>query len=127
VGVNLSATDIAANLEATFTVKGNVSYNYVTYTQLANTYSNVFDLNGTPAGIYQLNLCTTTDASSYGVFTIKWSGTAGTVINTLVSGGTNGGYGLSFSGTVLRSIANVQTTTAANLQCLVTVETPCQP
>ncbi len=127
VGVNLSTADIAANLEATFTVKGNVSYNYVTYTQLANAYSNVFDFNGYPAGIYQLNLCTSTDASSYGVFTIKWSGTAGTVINTLVSGGTNGGYGLSFSGTALRSIANVQTTTAANLQCLVTLEAACTP
>ena len=86
----------------------------------------IIDFNGFPAGVYQLNLCTQSNASSYGVFTVKWSGSAGTVINTLVSGGTNGGYGLSFSGTVLQSISNVNTDTAANLQCLVTYET-CQP
>jgi hypothetical protein len=108
---------------ASLVVKGNMSYAYANYTQVAFTYTNVIDFNGFPAGVYQLNLCTQSDASSYGVFTIKWSGSAGTVINTLVSGGTNGGYGLSFSGTVLQSISNVNTDTAANLQCLVTYET----
>ena len=126
VGIKLSNADITSTQEAAFTVKGNMSYAYTNYTQIAFTYTNVIDFNGFPAGVYQLNLCTQSNASSYGVFTVKWSGSAGTVINTLVSGGTNGGYGLSFSGTVLRSISNVNTDTAANLQCLVTYET-CQP
>jgi len=122
VGIKLSNADITSIQDAAFTVKGNMSYAYTNYTQVAFTYTNVIDFNGFPAGVYQLNLCTQSNASSYGVFTIKWSGSAGTVINTLVSGGTNGGYGLSFSGTVLRSISNVDTDTAANLQCLVTYE-----
>jgi hypothetical protein len=126
VGIKLSNADITSTQEAAFTVKGNMSYAYTNYTQIAFTYTNVIDFNGFPAGVYQLNLCTQSNASSYGVFTVKWSGSAGTVINTLVSGGTNGGYGLSFSGTVLRSISNVNTDTAANLQCLVTYEA-CQP
>jgi hypothetical protein len=126
VGIKLSNADITSIQEAAFTVKGNMSYAYTNYTQTAFTYTNVIDFNGFPAGVYQLNLCTQSNASSYGVFTVKWSGSAGTVINTLVSGGTNGGYSLSFSGTVLRSISNVNTDTAANLQCLVTYET-CQP
>ncbi len=126
VGIKLSNADITSIQDAAFTVKGNMSYAYTNYTQVAFTYTNVIDFNGFPAGVYQLNLCTQSNASSYGVFTIKWSGSAGTVINTLVSGGTNGGYGLSFSGTVLRSISNVNTDTAANLQCLVTYEA-CQP
>ena len=126
VGIKLSDADITSIPEAAFTVKGNMSYAYVNYAQVAFTYTNVIDFNGFPAGVYQLNLCTQSDASSYGVFTVKWSGSAGTVINTLVSGGTNGGYGLSFSSTVLRSISNVNTDTAANLQCLVTYET-CTP
>ena len=126
VGIKLSDADITSIPEAAFTVKGNMSYAYVNYAQVAFTYTNVIDFNTFPAGVYQLNLCTQSDASSYGVFTVKWSGSAGTVINTLVSGGTNGGYGLSFSSTVLRSISNVNTDTAANLQCLVTYET-CTP
>ncbi len=126
VGIKLSNADITSLPEAAFTVKGNMSYAYANYTQVAFTYTNVIDFNGFPAGVYQLNLCTQSNASSYGVFTVKWSGSAGTVINTLVSGGTNGGYGLSFSGTVLRSISNVNTDTSANLQCLVTYEA-CQP
>ena len=126
VGIKLSNADITSTQEAAFTVKGNMSYAYTNYTQTAFAYTNVIDFNGFPAGVYQLNLCTQSNASSYGVFTVKWSGSAGTVINTLVSGGTNGGYGLSFSGTVLQSISNVNTDTAANLQCLVTYEA-CQP
>jgi hypothetical protein len=127
VGIGLSNTELGSDLQPLLTVKGNISYAYANYNQVAFTYTNVINFSGFPAGIYQLNLCTQSDASSYGVFTIKWSGSAGTIINTLtVPGSTNGGYGLSFSGTTLRSIANVNTATAANLQCLVTFES-CTP
>jgi hypothetical protein len=107
---------------ASLVVKGNVSYGYNNYSSVANTWSNALNFSGYPAGLYQVNICKQSNASAYIIAQVKWSGTAGTVINTV----TSFQYGITFSGTQLQSIINTTTATSISVQCLVTFES-CLP
>jgi hypothetical protein len=106
---------------ASLVVKGNVSYSYNNYSSVANTWSNALNFSGYPAGLYQINICKQSNASAYIIAQIKWSGTAGTVINTV----TSFQYGITFSGTQLQSIINTTTASSISAQCLVTYELAC--
>lgn len=106
---------------ASLVVKGNVSYGYNNYSSVANTWSNALNFSGYPAGLYQINICKQSNASAYIIAQIKWSGTAGTVINTV----TSFQYGITFSGTQLQSIINTTTASSISAQCLVTYELAC--
>jgi hypothetical protein len=106
---------------ASLVVKGNVSYGYNNYSSVANTWSNALNFSGYPAGLYQVNICKQSNASAYIIAQVKWSGTAGTVINTV----TSVQYGITFSGTQLQSIINTTTASSISVQCLVTYELAC--
>jgi hypothetical protein len=106
---------------ASLVVKGNVSYGYNNYSSVANTWSNALNFSGYPAGLYQINICKQSNASAYIIAQVKWSGTAGTVINTV----TSFQYGITFSGTQLQSIINTTTASSISAQCLVTYELAC--
>ena len=119
VGIGVTSTDISGNgLQPQLTVKGNISYGYNNYSSVANTWSNALNFSGYPAGLYQVNICKQSNASAYIIAQVKWSGTAGTVINTV----TSFQYGITFSGTQLQSIINTTTDTSISVQCLVTYE-----
>jgi hypothetical protein len=123
VGIGVTSTDISGNgLQPQLTVKGNISYGYNNYSSVANTWSNALNFSGYPAGLYQVNICKQSNASAYIIAQVKWSGTAGTVINTV----TSFQYGITFSGTQLQSIINTTTATSISVQCLVTFES-CLP
>ena len=123
VGIGVTSTDISGNgLQPQLTVKGNISYGYNNYSSVANTWSNALNFSGYPAGLYQVNICKQSNASAYIIAQVKWSGTAGTVINTV----TSFQYGITFSGTQLQSIINTTTDTSISVQCLVTFES-CLP
>jgi hypothetical protein len=106
---------------ASLVVKGNVSYGYNNYSSVANTWTNALSFSGYPAGLYQVNICKQSNASAYIIAQVKWSGTAGTVINTV----TSVQYGITFSGTQLQSIINTTTASSISVQCLVTYELAC--
>jgi hypothetical protein len=106
---------------ASLVVKGNISYSYNNYSSAANTWTNALSFSGYPAGLYQINICKQSDASAYIIAQVKWSGTAGTVINTVASLQ----YGITFSGTQLQSIINTTTASSISAQCLVTYELAC--
>jgi hypothetical protein len=122
VGIGLSNTELGSDLQPLLTVKGNISYGYNNYSSVANTWSNALNFSGYPAGLYQVNICKQSNASAYIIAQVKWSGTAGTVINTV----TSFQYGITFSGTQLQSIINTTTATSISVQCLVTFES-CLP
>ena len=117
--VGIRTTTPTASLQ----VKGNVSYSYNNYTNVANTWINVINFSGYPAGLYQISIIKKTNASTYITAIVKWSATAGTVISTIASNQ----LGITFSGTQLQAISGVATGTlmSANLQCLVTNEDFC--
>ena len=124
VGIGVTTADLisGSGLQPRLTVKGNISYGYNNYSSVMNTWSNALNFSGYPAGLYQVNICKQSDASSYIIARVKWSGTAGTVINTV----TSLHYGITFSGTQLQSIINTTTATSISVQCLVTFES-CLP
>jgi hypothetical protein len=122
VGIGLTNTELGSDLQPLLTVKGNISYGYNNYSSVANTWSNALNFSGYPAGLYQVNICKQSNASAYIIAQVKWSGTAGTVINTV----TSFQYGITFSGTQLQSIINTTTATSISVQCLVTFES-CLP
>jgi hypothetical protein len=117
--VGIRTTTPTASLQ----VKGNVSYSYNNYTNVANTWINVINFSGYPAGLYQISIIKKTDASTYITAIVKWSATAGTVISTIASNQ----LGITFSSTQLQAISGIATGTpmSANLQCLVTNEDFC--
>jgi len=117
--VGIRTTTPTASLQ----VKGNVSYSYNNYTNVANTWINVINFSGYPAGLYQISIIKQTNASTYITAIVKWSATAGTVISTIASNQ----LGITFSGTQLQAISGIATGTlmSANLQCLVTNENFC--
>ena len=121
VGIGLSNTELGSDLQPLLTVKGNISYGYNNYSSVANTWSNALNFSGYPAGLYQVNICKQSNASAYIIAQVKWSGTAGTVINTV----TSFQYGITFSGTQLQSIINTTTASSISAQCLVTYELAC--
>jgi hypothetical protein len=123
--VGIRTTTPTASLQ----VKGNVSYSYNNYTNVATTWVNVFNMASYPTGLYQVSIIKKTNASAYITAIIKWdatasASTAGTIVNTI----TSNQLGVSFNGsTTLQSISALATGTlmSANLQCLVTNEDFC--
>ena len=114
---------------ASLVVKGNISYTYVNYTNVQNTFVNVISMAGYPSGLYQISIIKQTNASSYITAIIKWDSTAvgntaGSIVNTIASNQ----VGISFNGsTTLQAISGLTTGTAmsANLKCLVKYEAAC--
>ncbi len=123
--VGIRTTTPTASLQ----VKGNISYSYVNYTNVASTYINVFNMSGYPSGLYQISIIKKTNASTYISAIIKWdstasASTAGTIVNTI----TSNQLGVSFNGTTtLQAISGISTGTlmSANLKCLVMNEDFC--
>ena len=114
---------------ASLVVKGNISYTYTNYTNVANTFVNVISMAGYPSGLYQISIMKQTNASSYITAIIKWDSTAvgssaGSIVNTIASNQ----VGIGFNGsTTLQAISGLTTGTAmsANLKCLVKYEAAC--
>ncbi len=114
---------------ASLVVKGNISYTYTNYTNVANTWVSVISMAGYPSGLYQISIMKQTNASSYITAIIKWDSTApgntaGSIVNTIASNQ----VGISFNGsTTLQAISGLSTGTAmsANLKCLVKYEAAC--
>ena len=114
---------------ASLVVKGNISYTYTNYTNVANTWVSVISMAGYPSGLYQISIMKQTNASSYITAIIKWDSTApgntaGSIVNTIASNQ----LGVGFNGsTTLQAISGLSTGTAmsANLKCLVKYEAAC--
>jgi hypothetical protein len=123
--VGIRTTTPTASLQ----VKGNISYSYVNYTNVANTWINVISMAGYPTGLYQISIIKKTNASTYVSAIIKWdstasASTAGTIVNTI----TSNQLGVGFNGsTTLQAISGISTGTlmSANLKCLVMNEDYC--
>jgi len=114
---------------ASLVVKGNVSYTYVNYVNVQNTFVSVISMSGYPSGLYQISIMKQTSASAYITAIIKWDSTAvgnvaGSIVNTIASNQ----IGVGFNGsTTLQAISGLTTGTAmsANLKCLVKYEAAC--
>ena len=121
--VGIRTTTPTASLQ----VKGNVSYSYVNYTNVANTWVNVISMAGYPTGLYQISIIKKTNASTYVTAIIKWDNSgsgSGTIANTI----TSNQLSVSFNNTTtLQAISGISTGTlmSANLQLLVTNEDSC--
>ena len=121
--VGIRTTTPTASLQ----VKGNVSYSYVNYTNVANTWVNVISMAGYPTGLYQISIIKKTNASTYVTAIIKWDNSgsgSGTIANTI----TSNQLAVSFNNTTtLQAISGISTGTlmSANLQLLVTNENSC--
>jgi len=108
-------------------VKGNISYSYANYTNVANTWMNVISMAGYPTGLYQISIIKKTNASTYVTAIIKWDNSgsgSGTIANTI----TSNQLSVSFNNTTtLQAISGISTGTlmSANLQLLVTNEDSC--
>ena len=121
--VGIRTTTPTASLQ----VKGNISYSYVNYTNVANTWMSVISMAGYPTGLYQISIIKKTNASTYISAIIKWddSGSgSGSIVGTV----TSNQLSVSFNNTTtLQAISGVSTGTAmsANLKCLVMNEDSC--
>ena len=121
--VGIRTTTPTASLQ----VKGNISYSYVNYTNVANTWMNVISMAGYPTGLYQISIIKKTNASTYVTAIIKWDNSgsgSGTIANTI----TSNQLAVSFNNTTtLQAISGISTGTlmSANLKCLVMNEDSC--
>ena len=121
--VGIRTTTPTASLQ----VKGNISYSYVNYTNVANTWVNVFSMAGYPTGLYQISIIKSTNASTYISAIIKWDNSgsgSGSIVGTV----TSNQLSVSFNNTTtLQAISGVSTgtTMSANLKCLVMKEDSC--